>query len=110
MQEIIFSPQRADLIRQETIIKSLPVSEEDLRIGYIGVNFFTQTNLFRFGYRKAFITRTHAVNVYPALIDAESFHVYREYATVRGILTNLTDNSKIYLFRTHQELYKWLSE
>jgi hypothetical protein len=117
MQEIVFDKNFGDFVRREFVVKETPVSQLELNSGYIGVDFFEQTNLFRFGYRKAFIHNPFSIlppkslNTPPYVLrDAKFFYSFREASTIGEILAGLDKESKIYLFKTHQELYKWLSE
>ncbi len=116
MQEIVFDVNFGDFVRREIVVKETPLNQSDLNVGYIGVDLFQQTNLFRSVYRKTFIHSSRSdssksvTNSAYSLRDAELFVSIREASTVGEILAGLNKESKIYLFATHKELYKWLSE
>ncbi len=111
MQEIVFDKNFGDFVRREVVVKETPLNQSDLKFGYIGIDLFQQTNLFRFGYRKAFIHSSKSLTDSVCYLrDAELFCSIREAKTVGEILAGLNKESKIYLFKTHQELYKWLAE
>ena len=110
MDQIILKPNSTELLRRTVITRDLPISEKDLRAGYIGLNLLIPTNLFTCSCRKAFIQYSDTVNYFPKLVDAKDFQPYHTQRTIEGILSNIPPESVIYFFRTEKELYKWLAE